>query len=398
MTISRVRSAFIAVVLATAIGGGLWWSSGVSPRQQFQLGLDAVTKGDWEQVRRSADRLKDHADFAAQEHLLRGIFLLKIRRPEAALVEFAKFEPIGELREPALMSAGEAMYSLDRLAEAQRLFGLVASEHPGHVESHRWLASIAYDLGAFNQAMGELDIVLRLAPNDYRPHLLKGHMLTDTDQFASAIKEYAAALKAGPPEPIAQETLSALAAAQIQNREYSDAIATLAKAERTAPNLALHAECEMSLGRPEAAAELVTEVQAINPDEPVMLKILGRLELDAGHPAAAVKPLRQATDFNPRDFESRHQLAQALRLLGDTAEADVEVKRAVKTMEQIGQLSLLNQSAIERPTDVELRLQIADLCNQLGMKKLAVMWTKAAESCRRFAPLDGPLSMPGLKN
>lgn len=398
MTISRVWAVVIAVVLATAIGSGLWWSSAASPRQQFQLGLDAVAKGDWEQVRRSADRLKDHADFAAQEHLLRGIFLLKIRRPEAALVEFAKFEPIGELREPALMFAGEAMYSLDRLAEAQRLFGLVASEHPGHVESHRWLASIAYDLGAFNQAMGELDIVLRLAPNDYRPHLLKGYMLTDTDQFASAIKEYTAALKSAPPESIAQEVLSSLASAQIQNREYSDAIETLAKAERTAQNLALQAECEMALGRPEAATELVTQIQAIDPDEPVMLKILGRLELDADRPAAAVKPLRQATAFNPRDFESRQQLAQALRLLGETAEADVEAKRAVQTMEQISQLSLLNQSAIERPTDVELRLQIADLCNQLGMKKLAVMWTKAAESCRRFAPLNGPLSMPAAND
>jgi hypothetical protein len=98
MMISRVRSVVIAVAFVTAIGGGLWWSSGVSPKQQFQLGLDAVTKGDWEQVRRYADRLKNHADFATQEHLLRGIFLLKIRRAEAALVEFAKSRAGADVR------------------------------------------------------------------------------------------------------------------------------------------------------------------------------------------------------------------------------------------------------------------------------------------------------------
>lgn len=91
---------------------------------------------------------------------------------------------------------------------------------------------------------------------------------------------------------------------------------------------------------------------------------------------------------NPQaEYNCRHQLAQALRLLGDTAEADIEAQRAVKTMEQITELSELNQSAIERPTDVELRLRIADLCDELGMKKLAVMWKKAAESCRQFAPV-----------
>lgn len=397
MTISRTRSLTIAVIFVAAIVSGIcwWFYSGPTPRRQFQIALNAAAKGDWELVRQSADRLKGYAEFAAHEHLLRGIFLLKIRRPEAALDEFSKTEPKGDLREPALMYAGEAMYSLDRLAEAQRLFGMVASEQPDHVEAHRWLASIAYDLGAFNEAMGELDIVLRLSPNDYRPHLLKGHMLADTDQFANAAKEYTAALAANPPAPITEEILSELAAAQMQNRQHAAAMDTLAKAPRTAANLALQAECQMSQGRAEEAWKLIKETQELNPNEPAMLKVLGRLELDAGRPKEAVAPLRQAIAFNPRDFESRHQLAQALRLLGDTAEADVEAKRAVRTMEQITELSELNQSAIERPTDVELRLRIADLCDELGMKKLAVMWKKAAESCRQFAPLPERIAPPG---
>jgi tetratricopeptide (TPR) repeat protein len=322
--------------------------------------------------------------------LLRGLFLLKIGRPGEALDQLANVPPKGSLREPAMMAAGEALYSLDRFAEAQQLFGTLASEQPTHVESHRWLASIAYDLGAFSQAIDELQIVQRLAPTDYRPHLLKGHMLVDTEQFRPAIEEYSAALHALPPASIVEEILPAMAAAQMQDRQYVEAAATLARAPRTPANLALAAECEMAQGHPEAAETLVQEAQSLDAKAPGLFKVIGRLRLDAGRAAEAVPALRQAVEANPRDYESRHQLAQALRSIGEVAQADEEAKRAVQTTEQIAKLAELNQQAILHPTDAEVRIELAELCERLGMSKLAAMWHKAAESCRRFAPLEGP--------
>ena len=38
--------------------------------------------------------------------------------------------------------------------------------------------------------------------------------------------------------------------------------------------------------------------------------------------------------------------------------------------------------------------EIADLCDQLGMKKLAVMWKKAAAACRQFSPQNEPAVRP----
>lgn len=341
--------------------------------------------GDWQQVRNWADQLKDQPEFRAHSQLLRGIFLLKVDRPAEALAHLANVRPEGQLREPALMTAGEALYSLDRFAEAQQMFGMLVADQPKHLEAHRWLASIAYDLGAFSQAMDELTIVMQLAPKDYRPHLLKGHMLADTEQFRPAIEEYAAALDRSPPASVEDELLPAMAAAQMQDRQYGQAAATLARAPRTGSNLALQAECEMAQGHAEAAEVLVRAAQTLDAKAPGLFKVIGRLRLDAGQPSEAVPALRKAIEADSRDYESRHQLAQALRLTGDTAAADEEAKRAVETTKQIARLAELNQQAIQHPTDAEVRVELAELCEQLGMAKLAAMWQKAAASCRRFA-------------
>ena len=50
------------------------------------------------------------------------------------------------------------------------------------------------------------------------------------------------------------------------------------------------------------------------------------------------------------------------------------------------QLTDLNIKALSEPFNSELRFELADLCEQLGKKELAVMWRKAGESIRTAAP------------
>jgi tetratricopeptide (TPR) repeat protein len=320
----------ILLVVVLAIAGVTAWRfwPGTPPATSVERGFDAIRDQNWSEVLRAADKLKGFPRFAAEEHLFRGISLLKANRPSAALKEFGQLEPVGEIREPALLFTGEALYRLDRLADAQRLFATLASELPGHVEAHRWLAAIAYDLGDMNRTMDEIDIVMRLAPDDYRPLILKGQMLFDTERFADAAAAYSQVVARHPPSAVLEEVIPMLARAQLEIRDYAAAWQALSSAPDSAETFALRAECQLSLGNAAAARQLLTEAQNRDPEQLDVLKLWGRMELDAGRPEAAVSAFRLVLEREPADHEARHQLAQALRLSGHSAEADAEARRS----------------------------------------------------------------------
>lgn len=390
-TFFRPRNFALIIVGLVLFGGVAWfWWPRPTPREQFQKGLNALVRNDWREVLRSADRLKGRSEFASEEHLLRGIYWLKTNQPAMALKQFGLLDPVGDVREPALLYLGETLYRLDRLSESEQMFATLAFEQPGHVDSHRWLAAIAYDLGDYQRAMDELSIVIRLAPSDYRPHVLKGRMEFDLEQYRSSIEDYARAVAVNPPNDVLEEILPALACAQMQNRDYSAALKTLALGPRSARSLALQAECQSSLGNDAGVRKLIADAEAMDPEQPDMLRLLGRLELDSGRPEAAVAPLRSVLVRDPQDHETRYQLAQALRLSGKAAEADAEALRSAHTLELKARLAKLTQDAIARPNDADVREQMAKLCDQLGKGQLGASWRKAAVACRQLHPNAAP--------
>jgi len=388
MTAFNLRKSAIGKTLAgmagIAIAAWLFWPV-TTPDEHLQQGLQAVARQDWPEVLSAAGGLKGHVEFSAEEHLFRGIFLLKSGQPVRALREFSQFEPVGANRELALLSMGEAFYHLNRLQDARRLFVTLAAEQPGHLDTHRWLASIAYDLGDVNRAMDELDIVIRLAPEDYRPHLMKGEMLFDLERFSDAANEYSKAVVLPLPEAAKEDALLALGRSHLELREYSAALDALIRAPRRAGNLSLQAECHLSLGDAAAARDLLAEAQRLEPEQVEMLRLLGRMELDAGRLEPAVVALRKVLKQEPHDHESRHQLAQALRLSGQITEADAEAARSVRIIELKKTLSQFTLDAIAHPESSEVRQRMAAICDELEMPELAAMWRKAAAACRGAA-------------
>ena len=382
---SRFRIWLGMGVLCVALAAGITWSlwPRVTPRDQFRHGLAALERGELVTVLRISRGLRSQPGYASEAHLLQGAYLLKRDQPADALNELAQVVPQGELREPALAVSGESMYWLGRFADAERLFATLAAERPENAEAHRWLAAIAYDLGAMKRAIDELDVVSRLKPGDFRPHILKGHILFDMERFHAAAAEYSLVIAGDPGPQVLAEVLPQLARAQMRERDYEAALNTLSRAERTAGTLALQAECAGSLGRAAEAWKLLADAQALDPDQRDTLLLDGRMQLDAGRPEKAVRPLRRAVELDPHDHESRYQLAQALGKLGKRAEADAELERVNESSALKTKLAKLNQDAIDHPRDAAVREQIAELCEQMGKSKLAATWKRAAAACRQ---------------
>lgn len=373
------------IALGAVAGTAIWFASPrKTPEEYYQMGLAAISASDWNQVAECADHLKDQPDFAFQEMLLRATYLTKTNQPAAALKILGQMDPTGELRAPALLAAGEALYQLNRLAEAQGLFAKLADEQPGHADAHRWLAAVAYDLGDLDRALDELGIVERLQPTDYRPHLLSAQMHYDLEQYAEATEEYQKAFAKNPPQAVIQQITPLLARSQIRTREYANAITTLKQHPPSAETLALEAECELSLGRAEVASALLTKARGFDEHQQDLLRVTAQIAMDAGNPSAAVQPLRAMLRRDPQDHESRHLLSQALRLSGKPEEADKEARLFTQTTELKRKLSELTQEAIAKPADPEIRERMAAICSQMGKNELAASWKKAAAACRQL--------------
>ncbi len=383
---NRVLIRLTAVVLVSAILAGIWgWRRGLrqTPEERFQQGLLAVQTQGWPEVKRCANELKRDPKFAKEQHLLQGIYHLKTGAPAAALKEFQRLEPVGTIRKPALLYAGEALYRLDRILEAEFMFVTLAAEHPEHADAHRWLAGIAHDLGDMNRSRDELKLLMRLEPSDYRPYMLQGQMHVDLEEYRGAVETYSKAEALHPPESVLAEILPEMARSQIQIREYAAARETLARAPRSALVSALDAECRLNLGDEPGARIQLEDALKRDPELSYALRLLGRLELDAGHPDVAIEPLRKVVELDRSDHESKHQLAQALRLTGKISEADAAARQAERTIEINHRLTELLRESIGSPEDAEIRERMAKLCDELGKPMLSAMWRKAALVCRQ---------------
>jgi len=210
-------------------------------------------------------------------------------------------------------------------------------------------------------------------------------MLFDLERFSDAATEYSKAVLLPLPEAAKEDALLALARSYLELREYSAALDALVRAPRSAGNLSLQAECHLSLGDDAAARSLLVEAQKSDPEQLDMLRLLVRMELDADKLEPAIVAFRNVLKREPQDHESRHQLGQALRLLGKIPEAEAESRHSARTIELKTQLSQFTLDAIAHPDNIEVRERMAEVCSELEMPELAAMWRKAAAECRQAA-------------
>lgn len=386
-----------AAILMVLFVGTWCWHLSVhhTPEEVIQHGLLAVQNHDWPAVQRCAIKLKNDSKHRGEQQLFQGIYRLKMGSPSAALKEFQHMEPVGAIREPALLYTGEALYRLDRILEAEFLFATLATEHPDNCDAHRWLAGIAHDLGDMNRALEEIKILIHLNPADFRPHCLQAQIYVDLENYRGAVEAYSQAEALQPPESVLAEILPEMARSQIQIREYAAAEKTLARAPRSSIVSALEAECRLNLGDESGARLQLQDVLEYDPEQTYALRLLGRLELDSGHADAAIEPLQQVVELDRSDHESRHQLAQALRLTGRVSEANAADQMASRTIEINQQLTNLLRDSIGKPQDAEIRDQMAQLCDELGKPKMAAMWRKAALVCRQRFTVQSSLLEKG---
>ena len=119
---------------------------------------------------------------AEGQSVLRAAYSLKRQEFDRALFHVAKVSPVGPYRSTSLWIAGEALYRTGKLSQSIQILNSLISEVPDDLEGHRCLAAVYFDISAMQEARAELEHVIRLAPEDYRPHHLLGQIDLDFEK------------------------------------------------------------------------------------------------------------------------------------------------------------------------------------------------------------------------
>jgi tetratricopeptide (TPR) repeat protein len=374
-------------ILVVASGGGAvwWWRHTSQPEYRLRQGQWALERGDDETLRHvllllEADGQNDAA------HLLRGRMLVRDGEYARALVELNRIRDKGELRLEAASLSGRCLLELDQSRRAVDAFRFVLGQRADDLDAHRGLAQAYYNLGQLDAALRHCQEWGRLDPRDGRQFLLAAVIHKELNQKTAAAENYREALRRDLSEQVRDEVHLELAEILVQRNQYPEAIAELDacsdEAVATDKAQTLRAECLLGQGKKDKAVALLDRVLARQAD-PQAMRLRAGVFLEREDARSAADLLQKAVRLEPHQFTGRHLLAQAYQMLGNTAEADEQMRLVKQTQAVMDELTDLTRQQAARPLDAKQYQRMAELYQQLGM-------TQMADRSRRMAALPEP--------
>jgi tetratricopeptide (TPR) repeat protein len=344
---------------------------------------------------REAHKAIDHGDFHAAEdslHYCASIwpssaethFLLARTARRAGDLDEARAQ-LGEARH--LNFAGDPIDLEERLLQAQsgnitqvepRLRELLAA---GHADEPLILEALVRGCLYYNfttDACRWSGLWTERHPDDWQARYWHGVALDAAAQPESAVESYQAALKGNPDHVDARLRLAELLL-RLQRfgeaREHFYAV-LLADPDSAAALLGV-AQCRRAAGETDQARAIVERALAQEPSAGA-LRLRGMLALDREDPRQAVIYLRRAEAADPNDRATLKNLAAALRLLSEDADALQYEKRAEQIAKDEKRLDQLTKDAFAKPTDVALRTEAGTLSLHNGRYQEALRWLAGA--------------------
>lgn len=351
-----------------------------SPLNEFAIGQEALVRGEWATVSKQIQRLRQKPDATDQVQFLRGGLLLRTGDPRGAIAELVRVRSKGELGDQTLLLLCEAFYQLKQWNNVVSVGLDLLRRDPDLADAHRWLGATYFDLGDMNQAEFHLKELARLAPLDFSPHRLLGVMHKDFERFQEAIVDFRRALELRPPIAVRGDIRVELAKALVQQNQFDDALRAL---EFEWPTTAVEphivrAECLWTLDRRDEAKQELLASQKLSPNDPQVLWMIVRMALDEERTPDALQTLQKIVDAEPTNHQALYEISLAYRRLGKETEAEEFLERRNAARGLFERLVELNKQAIKEPHNADVRIDLANVCDQLGKKELAAVWRDAA--------------------
>jgi tetratricopeptide (TPR) repeat protein len=391
----KAKVTILVFVVVASLGGAVGYQRYRVSRPAYRLrhGQEALLRGDPVEARNAADLLAA-AGCADEAHLLRGQTHLHQGLLNEAIIEYNQ---INHDREDVLVEAsriyGLGLLSARRPIEAEKLLRYVLYVRPDDIDAHRGLATIAYDRGAMSEALVFLERWAELDDQDGLSHRFMGVIYKDLEHKSQAEEQYRLALERRLSRRIAAQVAVELAEVLIKRVEYAAALECLdgrffldVDVPTAVPEL--RAQCLYGLGRPAEASQILDQVLNGDAPSPRAYHLRAQIHAAANETAVAAALLEKALRIDPHDSICRYQLAQTYIRIGRKADAEEQRSLLDHTQRLLQALGDLGREANEKPRDSQVRLRLAEVCEQLNKYDMAQMWRRAAESCQTEASKD----------
>jgi tetratricopeptide (TPR) repeat protein len=351
---------------------------GIPEGRRYREALDALDRQDFERAEAIRRELAGHPVYGMLAEAIEGFTRLRRGDSAGALAAAEQISSVPALQAEAYVLAGEVFRARGDLQAATGAFQGALQQHRDSLRAHRWLGAIYYDTGAMLLALEHLREVAALDPRDYRALRLAARIHLDYEHFDEAIAEYRAALERQPPAELAATLRLELAETLVRVRRLDAARAELEALPESAAVASLRARVAELGGEMAEASTWAKRALEQQPGDLQANLVLARVASGERQWDAAKEAAQRAVAAHPYDHEARMLLGRALVNAGDAAAGKSEIARSTQLKETFLEFSELHHAALQKPSDVQVRLRLGELAEQLGKIPAARAWYAAA--------------------
>ncbi len=375
------RTSLVAMALAVVVGLGAGWRSWrghPDPDRLWAEAERAFLAGDWRRARASLRHLERLRPPTALDRLLGAQLATAEDRPDEALAAIDRIPDDHPMAAQAFLLAGRIERQRRRIRKAETHFRHALAIKPGLIDAHKELIYILGIQSRRREVDAEFRVLAGLTTLSH--HDLFTWALTHfTGWSPDIVQDLDGFIQADP-----EDRYSRLAIVELlleRPGAESDIARILEPLPATDPDaLALRINLAFNLGQYDEAERLLASEPT---DHPRISRIRGEMALRRRDLDAAIRHFRDALSAEPYDRVSPMQLAQALRLKGETAAAEVYVER-VRKLNHLYNLIVRIRSP-KGENQVSDLAELGKACEESGLNDEARGWYGLAVAAN---PLD----------
>jgi tetratricopeptide (TPR) repeat protein len=346
-----IRFPVVSVVVLIVIF--IWFTNESSNRLLRQA--QGVAEADPVEAERLLERCLGGRPNFPEAQLLRCQVLGRLGYWDEAQGLFHLIKRPHQLSGTELLQFSRQALNAGRSSLAQSIAEVAVGEDSSQIEATQLLLQIAVQQGRQEES---LELSLKLAshtPNDPLPWQVMAKVYQDRRQSPEAISAYRKALKFQQKPDEQFRIQISLAHLLLEQGELSAARETIRPLlERPSPSYdakLLEANILRVEGRIAEAITLTEHILEENPNRTSAIFLRGLLYSDDGRLEAARDDLKKVVLRHPSQGEAYFKLAQIYQRLGDSAQAELMLKRSHRLVEDTAELGRLTFELASGPLD-----------------------------------------------